>query len=94
MPPRRICRPPIRLSTTPHDDFEGLDIIMWRMRIIPPNSWFRSSWDWVLIMFVLYNLVSIPIEICFPYITPTPLAIFNFIENGPTWAMRQEITLL
>ena len=66
--------PPSRLSTTPHGDFEGLDIIMWRMRIIPPNSWFRSSWDWVLIMFVLYNLVSIPIEICFPYITPTPLA--------------------
>ena len=68
-------------GSSANDDYEGLNLIMWRMRVIPPNSWFRSIWDWVLITLVLYNLVAIPIEICFPHITPTPLAIFNFIVD-------------
>ena len=47
------------------DDVEGIEQIARRMRVILPNSYFRSTWDWVLIMLVLYNLVNIPIEICF-----------------------------
>jgi hypothetical protein len=47
-----------------HDDYEGYELIARRMWVILPSSWFRVVWDWVLILFVLYNLVFIPLEMC------------------------------
>ena len=47
-----------------HFDYEGFELIAWRMRVILPTSWARVTWDWVLITLVLYNLVSIPLEMC------------------------------
>ena len=32
------------------DDYEGFELIAWRMRILLPNSWFLAVWDWVLIL--------------------------------------------
>ena len=46
------------------DDYEGYEVIAKRMHIILPSSWFRAVWDWILILLVLYNLVSIPLEMC------------------------------
>ena len=53
-------------------DFEGLSTIARRKRIILPTSTFRGFWDWFIIVLVLYNAVSIPLEIGFE--TSTPLA--------------------
>ena len=31
------------------EDYEGLETIAWRMKIIMPNSTFRVAWDWALV---------------------------------------------
>ena len=62
-------------------DYEGIEKIARRMRILLPNSWFRSTWDWVLICFVLYDLINIPLEICFVYEKPVSLQIFNYVVD-------------
>ena len=57
--------PQAKTATEPAlDDYEGYEVIAWRMRVILPTTWFRVLWDWILIGLVLYNLVSIPLEIC------------------------------
>jgi hypothetical protein len=63
------------------DDFEGFEIIARRMRVILPQSLFRSTWDWVLICLVLYSLVMIPLEICFVFLPGPGLQAFNFIVD-------------
>lgn len=50
--------------TGPRCDFEGLELIAWRKRIILPHWWSRRAWDWMLITLVLYNLVYLPLEMC------------------------------
>ena len=47
------------------EDFEGVESIARRMRIILPTSTFRARWDWWIIVLVVYNAVSIPLEIGF-----------------------------
>jgi hypothetical protein len=64
-----------------HDDYEGYELIARRMWIILPSSWFRASWDWFLILLVLYNLVSIPIEKC--ALTSNIVAIQVPVSHGP-----------
>lgn len=61
------------------DDYEGYEIIARRMGVLLPSNWFRVVWDWVLILFVLYNLVSLPVEICFlvGYFIPFPVRALN-----------------
>ena len=57
--------PQAKTATEPAlDDYESYEVIAWRMRVILPTTWFRVLWDWILIGLVLYNLVSIPLEIC------------------------------
>lgn len=57
------------------DDYEGYELIAARMRILLPNSWFRASWDWVLIMLVLYNLIVIPLDMCVAATLVTPSCV-------------------
>ena len=68
-----------------HDHFEGYEVIAARMRVILPQSFFRTTWDWLLIVLVVYNLVSIPLEICFLPLEnvtiPVPLRVFNIIVD-------------
>ena len=45
-----------------HDDYEGFEVIARRMWVILPSSWFRATWDWILVIFVVYNMISIPLE--------------------------------
>ena len=45
-----------------HDDYEGFEVIARRMWVILPSSWFRATWDWILVVFVVYNMISIPLE--------------------------------
>ena len=33
--------------------------------LIRPDTWFRAVWDWVVILFVLYSAVVVPLEISF-----------------------------
>ena len=33
--------------------------------LIKPDTWFRAVWDWVVILFVLYSAVIVPLEISF-----------------------------
>ena len=58
------------------EDFEGVESIARRMRIILPTSTFRARWDWWIILLVVYNAVSIPLEIGFEYAThPAQFAV-------------------
>ena len=53
MGPFAFCKKPPSASDVTDDDYEGIEKIASRMGVILPNSWFRSSWDWVLIVLVL-----------------------------------------
>ena len=58
------------------EDFEGVESIARRMRIILPTSTFRARWDWWIIVLVVYNAVSIPLEIGFETVThPAQFAV-------------------
>ena len=69
------------LSEMEDPDYEGVEEIARRMRVLLPNSWFRSTWDWVLIGLVMYNLINIPLEICFVYIAPPGVEAFNIVVD-------------
>lgn len=43
-------------------EFEGLEMIAKRMWIILPSQPFRIAWDWILIIFVLYSAITVPME--------------------------------
>ena len=62
--PRRVCSLPSAVSSPSADDYEGFELIARRMWVVLPSSWFRATWDWVLIAFVLYNIVTIPLDMC------------------------------
>ena len=56
------------------DDVEDLDAQifknLWKHhRLLPPTSTFKSRWDLVMILFVLYNSWYIPMELSFAYLT-------------------------
>lgn len=72
-----------KASLDNYDDYEGYELIARRMKVILPSSWFRASWDWVLIILVLYNLVSIPLEICFlvGVTIPAPVFVLNVLVD-------------
>ena len=58
------------------EDFEGVESIARRMRIILPTSTFRARWDWWIIVLVVYNAVSILLEIGFETVThPAQFAV-------------------
>ena len=62
-------------------DFEGIEAIAWRMRIILPNSRFRVVWDWWIVLLVLYSSIAIPIEFGYTYYTPIGLQAWGYLVD-------------
>ena len=48
-------------------------------KLIPPQSVFKARWDVMMIVFVMYNCVFIPFELCFAYDKHLIHAIFDYI---------------
>jgi CRP-like cAMP-binding protein len=55
---------------------------LWRHhRLLPPNSRFKERWDLMILLFVLYNCVYIPMQMAFAIAQATPhLVIDYFID--------------
>lgn len=61
-----------------NDDFEGIEQIAWRMFILLPTSTTRTSWDWLMVVLVLYSLINTPLQICFADSYEMPVALYAF----------------
>lgn len=65
-------------SVVDHDlEFEGLELIARRKRVVLPTHPYRIAWDWALIVFVLYSAVSVPMEVCFRYEKHISISMFD-----------------
>ena len=54
------------------DDEEEIDVdkaiakMLWKNhRLFPPTSVFKNNWDTVMLSFVFYNCIFVPMELCF-----------------------------
>ena len=42
--------------------------MLWKNhRLFPPTSVFKNNWDSVMLAFVFYNCIFVPVELCFAY---------------------------
>ncbi len=62
-------------------EFEGIDKIAMRQYIVLPTNPWRSAWDWVLILLVIYSSLSVPMEICFRYDAPLGVQIIDWFVD-------------
>ena len=42
--------------------------MLWKNhKLFPPTSVFKNNWDTVMLAFVFYNCIFVPVELCFAY---------------------------
>lgn len=47
------------------EDFEGPELVAKRMRLVLPHAPWKITWDWIVIVLVLYNAYMVPFDIAF-----------------------------
>jgi len=62
-------------------EFEGIEVIAWRRHIVLPNNTWRSTWDWILILLVIYSALTVPLEISFKYDAPLGILVIDWFVD-------------
>ena len=63
------------------DEFEGIEAMSRRARILLPLSAFRRYWVQWIITLTIYNVIAIPLELCFGYTVPLPLRVWDIFVS-------------
>ena len=56
-------------------------VVAHRMGLVVPDELRKERWDWLVILFVLYNAVEVPFDLCFSPDANTFLTVFDYFVD-------------
>ena len=57
-------------------------IVAHRMRLVLPDEQAKENWDWLVILFVIYNALQVPFDLAFSPPMPVAFTVFDYLVDA------------